>query len=54
MTFERSFINWSEKFTLCCWSAPSIDALADVFNKAGTPFDKMIEVEEHEAATLTS
>ena len=47
MVFERSYLNWSEGLGICCWTAPSKEALAALFEKAGTPFDSMIEVEEH-------
>ena len=45
--FERSFMSWSEGLGVCCWSSPSKDALASLFEKAGTPFEEMIEVEEY-------
>lgn len=48
MSMERSYLNFDEGFGLCCWNAPSKDALAALFEKAGTPFEKMIAVEEHQ------
>ncbi len=47
MVFERSFISWSEGLGVCCWSSPSKASLAKLFDKAGTPYETMIEVEEH-------
>jgi hypothetical protein len=47
MVFERSFISWSEGLGICCWSSPSKTALAKLFDDAGTPYEKMLEVEEH-------
>ena len=52
MTFERSYMNWEEGLGICCWSADSKDDLAKLFEKAGTPYDKIIPVEEHAAETL--
>jgi hypothetical protein len=52
VVFERSFMNWEEGFGACCWTAPSREKLEEMFNKAGTPFEKMIPVEEHAEATL--
>lgn len=52
MKFERSFMNWEEGLGICCWEAPSVAALGKLFDKAGTPYDKMIPVEEHAEATL--
>jgi len=45
--FERSFISWSEGLGVCCWTSPSKDALAKLFDDVGTPYEAMIEVEEH-------
>ena len=53
MTFERSYMNWEEGVGLCCWEAPDKEKLADLFRQAGTPYDKMIEVEEYLAEALT-
>ena len=49
MTFERSFMNWDEGVGVCCWDAPSKEALAELFEKSGTPFEKMI----HACAKVT-
>lgn len=46
LVFERSFISWSEGLGICCWTSPTKDALASLFDKAGTPYDAMFEVEE--------
>jgi hypothetical protein len=54
MRFDRSFMNWEEGFGVCCWDAPSREELEAVFKKAGTPFERMITVEEHVAESLTS
>lgn len=54
MTFERSFVNWKEGFCLCCWNAPSAEALRDLFERTGVPFDRILQVEEHGSATLVS
>ena len=48
MTFERSFMNWDEEFCVFCWTTPSKEGLVALFKKAGTPFDQMITVEEHQ------
>ncbi len=47
MKFERSFMNWTEGFGICCWEAPSKDTLSALFDEVGTPWDAMVEVEEH-------
>ncbi|MHC5037067.1 MAG: hypothetical protein ACYTHM_07115 [Planctomycetota bacterium] len=46
MTMDRSYLNFEEGFATCCWNASSVDALKALFEKAGTPFEKMIAVEE--------
>lgn len=45
-------MNWKEGFGVCCWSAPTKKKLEALFKKAGTPFEKMIPVEEHVEETL--
>jgi hypothetical protein len=52
MKFERSYINWDEGVGLCCWEAPDKERLAELFRKVGTPFERMIEVEEYPAEAL--
>ena len=47
-------MNWDEGVGVCCWRAPSQDALEALFQKVGTPFESMIAVEEHVAASLTT
>ena len=47
-------MNWNEGVGVCCWEAPSREALEALFEKAGTPFDEMIAVEEHVAETLVT
>lgn len=54
MTFERSFMNWNEGFGCCCWTAPSKEKLEELFKNSGTPFERIVEVEEHVAASLTT
>ncbi len=46
MKMDRAFINKKEGNPVCCWDAPSVKDLKALFEKAGTPFDKMFEVEE--------
>jgi len=46
-------MNWDEGLGVCCWTAPSKEALAALFDKTGTPYESMIAVEEHVAASLT-
>ncbi len=50
MKFERSFVNWSEGLGICCWDAPDRTTLASLFDEVGTPWDTMVEVEEHVVA----
>ncbi len=52
MTLDRAFLNKQEGHTICCWNAPSVEKLKDLFKKAATPFDKMFEVEEQMAQSL--
>ena len=52
MTFERSFMNWDEGFGVCCWTAPSREDLEGLFEKAGTPYEQIVPVEEHVAKSL--
>jgi hypothetical protein len=54
LKFDRSYNNWEEGVGVCCWEAPSKEALEELFNRAGTPFERMIEVEEHVAETLVT
>ncbi len=49
MKFERSFMNWTEGLGICCWEAPSTDSLAALFDEVGSPWETMVEVEEHAA-----
>jgi len=44
---DRAYVNMDEGMALCCWSAPSKEALEELFTKAGTAFETMTEVEEH-------
>jgi len=39
---------------MCCWTASSKDELAGLFEKVGTPYERIIAVEEHAAETLVS
>ncbi len=43
---ERAFLNYDEGFGCCCWTAPSAEALAALFDKAGAMHDRIIPVEE--------
>jgi len=52
MTMDRAYLNLEESFGICCWNAPSADALKALFEKAETPFEKMIVVEEHVTEAL--
>ncbi len=40
-------MNWTEGLGICCWDAPSKDLLANLFDEVGTPWETMVEVEEH-------
>ncbi len=54
MVFERSYLNWEEGVGICCWDAPSKEALAALFDEVGTPYVSMVEVEVYaETAPLT-
>jgi hypothetical protein len=46
MTMIRAFINGDEGFAMCCWDAPSKADLEALFKKAGTPFERMLQVDE--------
>ena len=52
MAFERSFMNWEEGVGICCWKAPNKGDLEGLFQKAGMPFERIIEVEEHVEESL--
>ena len=52
MTMDRAYLNVDEGFGMCCWDAPSVDALKALFEKAGTPFERMLAVEEHVTEAL--
>ncbi len=52
MTMDRSYLNWGDGFSVCCWDAPSKEALEDLFKKAGTDFEKMFAVREHAVEQL--
>ncbi|MHC4601492.1 MAG: nickel-binding protein [Planctomycetota bacterium] len=54
MSMDRSYLNFDDGFGLCIWDAPSQEALGELFKKAGTPFEKMIAVQEHLAEHLTN
>jgi len=45
-------MNWEEGFGICLWTASSKNDLEALFKKAGTPFKKIIAVEEHVAKSL--
>jgi hypothetical protein len=46
MKMDRAYINYDEGLACCCWEAPCKDDLKQLFIKARTPFEKMIQVEE--------
>ena len=54
MGFERSFINWKEGVGVCCWNAPSKKEIEELFKKTGTPYEKIVPVEEHVAESLVT
>jgi hypothetical protein len=47
MSMDRAYVNAEEGFACCCWNAPSREELAGLFEKAGTPFERMMRVEEY-------
>jgi hypothetical protein len=49
MSMDRAYINMDEGFATCCWEAPSVADLEGLFKKAGTPFERMVPVEERQA-----
>ncbi|HRY61876.1 MAG TPA: hypothetical protein P5266_06710 [Candidatus Fermentibacter sp.] len=46
MSMERAFLNYDEGFGCCCWSAPSAEDLAALFDRAGAAHEKIVPVEE--------
>jgi len=52
MVFERSYMNWEEGLGVCCWEAPAREDLAALFRKAGTPFERIVAVEENSETSL--
>ena len=52
MSMDRAYLSLEEGFGICCWNATSADALKALFEKAGTPFEKMTVVEEHVSEAL--
>lgn len=38
--------------TTCCWEAPSLEALRELFDRTGTPYQEMTEVLEHQTEAL--
>ena len=53
MSMDRAYLNWEGGNTVCCWNAPSVEALEELFKKVGTPFAKMFAVqEEHQEALM--
>jgi hypothetical protein len=45
-------MNWDEGVGVCCWEGPSKEKIADLFEQSGTPFEKIVAVEEHVEETL--
>jgi hypothetical protein len=52
MSMDRAYLNLEEGFGTCCWNASSVDGLKALFEQAGTPFEKMVAVEEHVTEAL--
>jgi hypothetical protein len=52
MSMDRAYLNWEGGHTVCCWNAPSVEALEKLFKDAETPFERMFSVEEHASEAL--
>jgi hypothetical protein len=46
MKMENAFVNYDEGFACCCWTAPTLNELRQLFVRAGAPFDRIVQVEE--------
>jgi len=51
---DRAYVNMDEGMAVCCWDAPSKEALQELFSKAGADFETMTEVEEHTKSSYTA
>jgi|GEM_PF-902271 len=52
MVFEQSYMNWDKGFGACIWNARSEKDLEKLFESTGTPFDRIVPVEERIDKTL--
>ncbi len=43
---ERAYLNEEEGFACCCWQAPSVGELEELFRSSETPYEQMREVRE--------
>ncbi|MBN1435045.1 DUF4242 domain-containing protein [Candidatus Fermentibacterales bacterium] len=43
---DRAYLNRELGRVFCCWQAPSRADIEALFEKAGAPFEEIIEVEE--------
>ncbi len=46
MSMDKAYLNVDEGFACCCWTAPSVQALTELFDRAGAPHERIIPVEE--------
>jgi len=54
MTLDRAYLNTDEGLAVCCWNAPSKEAIEELFNNSGVKFEKITAVEEHAAETFAA
>ena len=45
MKVLHTFMNPDEGFAACCWETPSKEELAELFQNADAPFERMISVD---------
>jgi hypothetical protein len=51
---DRAYVNMDEGMAVCCWDAPSKEALQELFSKTGSAFETITEVEEHTTETFVA
>ena len=53
MKMDRAYLGADSNQTICCWNAPDVAKLEELFKSAETPFEKMYEVEEFQSANFS-
>jgi len=50
LTMDRAYVDKNKAQAVCCWNAPGMSSITDLFAKAGVKTESIREVEEYSAA----